>query len=66
MDINIHSTHGRLNTALFIKTVPSMHTLLMDTIYISLSTQVAEGTVFRNSRLVQGDLKTNKIHIEKF
>ena len=43
-----------------------MHTLLMDSIYLSLSTQVAEGTVFRNTRLVQGDLKTNKIHIEKF
>ena len=37
-----------------IKTVPSVYTLLMDTIYLSHSTQVAEGTVFRKHTVPGG------------
>ena len=35
------------NTAGFMNTVPPVYTLLMITIYLSLSTQVAEETVFK-------------------
>ena len=35
------------NIAGFMKTVPSMYTLLVNNIYLFLSKQVAEGTVFR-------------------
>ena len=34
-------------TACFMKAVPSVYTLLMHVIYLSLSKQEAEGTVFR-------------------
>ena len=40
-------------TAGFIKKVPSVYTLLMNTIYQSHSTQVAEGTVFRKHTVPQ-------------
>ena len=36
----------KLGTAGFIKTVPSVYTLLTNTIYLSMSTQVAEVTGF--------------------
>ena len=36
-----------LYTAGFMKTVPSVYTISINTIYLSLSTQVAEGAVFR-------------------
>ena len=35
------------DTADFMKKVPSVYTHAMETIYLSLSAQVAEGTVFR-------------------
>ena len=31
----------------FMKMVPSVYTLLINTVYLSLNTQVAEGTLFR-------------------
>ena len=40
-------TVSSLATTGFMKAVPSVYTLLMNTIYPSHSTQVAEGTVFR-------------------
>ena len=36
-----------LHTAGIMKTVPSVYTILMKNNYLSLNTQVAEGTVFR-------------------
>ena len=35
------------NTAGFMKTIQSVYTLLMNTIYLSHGTQIAEGTLFR-------------------
>ena len=39
-------------TADFMKKVPSVYTHLMETIYLSMSTQVAEGTAFRKLPVV--------------
>ena len=41
--------HNLLNiyTVGFIKTVPSVYTFLMNTIYLYFSTHITEGTVFR-------------------
>ena len=41
-------------TASFMKTVPSMYTLLMKTIYLFRSTQVADVTVFRKHTVMDG------------
>ena len=35
------------NVSIIMKTVPSVYTLLINTIFLSQSTQGAEGTVFR-------------------
>ena len=44
----MHSEKVYVGTTGFLKTVPSVYTLLMNTIYLfQHSTQVAEGTVFR-------------------
>ena len=42
-------------TSGFMKTVPSVYTLLMNTIYPSQSSQVAEGTVFRKHMVLFSD-----------
>ena len=47
-------TLGDYSTAGFIKTVPSVYTLLINTIYLS---QVAEGTVFRKHTVFDLPLK---------
>ena len=44
---HIINTICRYNTAGFTNTVPSVYTLIINTLYLSHSTQVAEETVFR-------------------
>ena len=43
----VDSKHGKSYTECVIKTVPSVYTILINTISLSNGAQVAEGTVFR-------------------
>ena len=45
---------GEGYTAGFMKTVPAVYTLIMYTIYLSLCSQVAEGTSFRKHTVAEG------------
>ena len=47
-------------TAGYLKMVPSVFTILMNTIYLSLSPRVAEGTAFRKQTVRNHNVFNNK------